>query len=255
MDSIILDNITYILLEDWAITQRRTLQTAKGWARTGKIQNAQQLFDGSWIVPIDTEEPEPEGPKTGVDSELISEKKQAYALVQATNKFREIFFAARDSYETAIKAKDENPYRARWSKEEIIDLCQWPYTDDWRTLRSRLEREVGLIMLRPGAGRPWQGESTQVWTFATCKEDREWGVINAARSQVGAMRRTAQVTSLAIAPPDEKHAIDSGSKTQIERVLDQQNIKLDEIFKSIQKVKQDLLDRDTMKLLEDYGEL
>jgi len=244
--AVLVGDVTYILLEDWAKAKVRTLGLARVWARTEKIEGALKLLDKDWIVPIDAEEPIDAAPR-----EQISKPE---ALARATKLFRRIFFDAISRYEESARAGAEEPDRARWTKEEIMEWCKWPYSDDWRMLRSQLEAQVGLIMLRQGAGDPRTSyEQVKLWTFATCAEDREWGVINAVGSQVGAMKRTAKVTSLAIAPPDERHALDEGSKSRIEEVLERQNIKYDALMKSILDVKQDLLDRETMELLEAYG--
>jgi len=113
-------------------------------------------------------------------------------------------------------------------------------------------------MLRRGAGNPWKDETIRTWTFATCPEDREWGVLNAAKSQVGAMKRTAHVTTQALAPPDEreeKHALGADSKGRIEKLSEEQDIELNAVLKSVRDVAQDLLDRETLKQLEAFGEL
>ena len=68
------------------------------------------------------------------------------------------------------------------------------------------------------------------------------------------MKRTAKVVAQALAPPDQKHALDEGSKTRIDLVLEEQDVKLDNVLQTLQDVKQDLLDRDTMRLLEEYNE-
>lgn len=179
--------------------------------------------------------------------------RMAVALTIAERLFREKFFEAIARYDESVREGDEPPLRARWSKEEVMSMCQWPHRENWRHLRDRLESKIGLIMLLQGARSRRHG-TVRAWTFATCREDRELAIIHATRCQVGGMKRTAKVVAQALAPPDEKHALDEGSKTRIDEVLDEQGIKLDKVLQTLQDVKQNLLDRDTMRLLEEYNE-
>lgn len=187
--------------------------------------------------------------------------KQAVALRKAEKLFRKIFFDAVSRFEEAVRENYKDPeldldlelYRARWSKADVMNLCEWEYLSDWRILRSHLEKEIGLIMLMRGSRRPWVTQ-IQPWTFATSVEDREWGVAHAIRCQIGGMKRTAKVTAQALAPPDEVHALDEGSKTQIDLLLKTQNVKLDTVLKTLQSMKDSLLEQETMKLLAEYGE-
>lgn len=181
------------------------------------------------------------------------ELRQAVALVVAERLFRKKFFEAVARYDESTRRGDEPPIRARWSKEEVMEMCQWPYLENWRPLRDVLETKIGLIMLLQGA-RSERGGVVRAWTFATCLEDRELSIIHATRCQVGGMKRTAKVVSLALSPPDEKYALDEGSKTRIDRVLKEQDVKLDNVLQTLQDVKQNLLNRETMKLLAEYGE-
>lgn len=182
------------------------------------------------------------------------------ALERSKQLFRKVFFQAITRYEESLREDPDNPIRARWTKEEVMSLCKWPYPKDWRPLREALETKIGLIMLLHGA-RGKRGDKVCPWTFATCPKDREWCVVHAVRCQVGGMKRTARITALAIAPPspeelEEKslHALEEGSGSRINQVLEDQGIKLNKVLKTLQDVKQDLLDRETMKLLEKFGD-
>jgi len=232
------DGITYVLLEDWARKHQVPTYLVRIWFRASLLKGVRKPPNKPepLIIPKETKKPT----KAGL-------------LNYAEGLFRKVFIRAILDYERAPDG-DQSPRRARWSKEEIMTLCQWPYPDDWSMLRSRLEARVGLIMLRPGSGNPWKDEVVKVWTFATCPEDREWGILNAIGSQLGGMKRTAKVTSLAIAPPDERNALNEGSKERIDKLLQKQDTKLDRVLSTLQNVKQDLLDRDTMKLLEGLGD-
>jgi len=140
------------------------------------------------------------------------------------------------------------PIRTRWTKQEILDLCGWP-KDLWRMLRDRLETEVGLIMLRPGSGNPWKKGAVRLYTFSTCIEDREWGVYNSAALQLGAMKRLGEVTKVALAPPEGRFALNDGSEKRINRLLKKQEVKIDQLWESLQKVQVGLTDRQTLRLL------
>lgn len=225
-----------IPIESWAALANVSPRVAQNWAKKELLEGAQKSLFGGWKVPL----------KTGIPALPV-------LLVLAKRLFREKFFEAIARYDESVREGDEPPIRARWAKEEVMEICQWPHPENWRPLRDVLETEVGLIMLLHGA-RTEHGGLVRAWTFATCQEDRERCIIHATRCQIGGMKRTAKVVSQALAPPDEKYALDEGSKTRIDEVLDEQGIKLDNVLQTLQDVKQDLLDRDTMKLLAEYGE-
>lgn len=225
-----------IPIEPWATLANVDVNIARSWAKEGLLEGAQKSLFGDWKVPL----------KTGIPALPV-------LLALAKRLFREKFFEAITRYDESVRVGDEPPLRARWSKEEVMEMCQWSYPNSWRTLRDVLEAKIGLIMLLQGARSEHRG-AVKPWTFATCQEDRELSIIHATRCQIGGMKRTAKVVAQALAPPDEKYALDEGSKTRIDEVLDKQGVKLDNILQTLQDVKQNLLDRDTMKLLEEYNE-
>jgi len=170
------------------------------------------------------------------------------AVKEAKKKFYRIYWDAVLFYE----ANPSEANRARWTKEWLMCNCGWPYPEDWRTLGDALEG-IGLILYLPGARSGWASK-VRPWTFATCVEDREWYIAHAAAVQVGTMKRTAKVIGQAIAPPDERHALEEGSKERIDKMLKKQNVKLEDVLRTIRHMKQDLLDRETRRLLAEYGE-
>ena len=80
------------------------------------------------------------------------------SLTIAERLFREKFFEAITRYDESVREGDEPPLRARWSKEEVMQMCQWPYLENWRPLRDVLEAKVGLIMLLQGARNRWSSQ-------------------------------------------------------------------------------------------------
>jgi len=225
-----------ITIESWAALAYVSPQIALSWAQEGLLEGAKKRLFGSWEIPLGTGLP-----------------RKRIILDRSERLFRRAFFNAIAEYDESIREGEEPPLRARWSKEEVMEICQWPRPNTWRPLRDILETKVGLIMLLPGA-RTERGGVAKPWTFATCQEDRELCIIHATRCQIGGMKRTANVVAQAIAPPDEKHAIDKGSKTRIDEAMDAQGVKLDNVLKTLRDVKQNLLDRETMNLLEEYSE-
>ena len=219
-------------LDLWAEIANIDLSIARNWAREGLLEGAKKPLLKDWTIPLGTKSPN-----------------KVEVLERSTELFRKKYWSCVLYYE----ADPCEATRARWTKEEVMQISQWPYPQSWRLLRDELEAKVGLIMLLKGARHKGDGV-IRPWTFATCQEDRELAVIHATRCQIGGMRRTAKVVSQALEPGDERHALDKGSKTNIDRVLKEQDVKLDNVLRTLQDVKQDLLDRDTMKLLEEYNE-
>lgn len=245
---VVLDGITYTRLHVWAAANNVTIGLARVWAKKGFILGARKILRGLvWAIPLGAKVPERSGSRRPREAESWLPKPAA--LDRALKLFRKKFISAILDY-------DRDPSsRARWSKKDVMSMCQWPYPKDWRTLRGVLEEQVGLILLMPGSGIGTKGrEAARPWTFTTCPQDREWSVVNAVAHQLGGMKRTAKVTSIAIAPPDEKHALDEGSKTRIDEALEKQEVKLDAVLETLQRVKQNLLDHETMKLLEEYSD-
>lgn len=181
---------------------------------------------------------------------------KADSLDVAVELFRPFYWEAILDYEEVLKEEGieaARECRARWSKADIMGRCQWPYLNDWRSLRDRLERVVGLIMYKPGV--LLRGvEGAKLWTFATGPRDREHGILTSVAIQIGQMRRSANVMNRAISPGDERHALDDGSKERLARKLQDRNVKLDNVMKSLQDVKQRLLTQDTLALLAEYSD-
>lgn len=115
----------------------------------------------------------------------------------------------RKKYLKAVLDWEEDPnIRARWTKEEVMDICRWPYLRDWRTLRNALENQVGLILLLPGAQSAWGGNK-RCWTFPTRKADMMWGVQQDLKQLKGTAYRTRETVRKRIAPRDGRYALES----------------------------------------------
>ena len=134
--------------------------------------------------------------------------------------------------------------RARWSKEDIIRICEWP--GEWRELRKLLQRKVGLIMLRDGAPR-----KDLLWTFATCEDDRQEYAVNTLAIQIGVSQWAGETLNIQIAPPDEDYALSEEGRDAMNRKLEARyGTTLEKLSRAISEIKADLLTKETKKLLD-----
>jgi len=159
-------------------------------------------------------------------------------------KFREVFMGAILDYEADERRglPPEDRIRARWNKEDIMRICNWP--SDWSKLRKLLETRIGLIMLRYGAPR-----KDLCWTFATSERDRERTALNALSIQVGIAKYAADTLQKQLAPVDRKYALTEESRDNMDAVLiAKHGTALDKVIKSIAEIKGAMWQDDILSL-------
>ena len=227
-DTITVKGITYTHLHLWAEANKIVTQQALKWAAQGRIAGAQKLSGGGWAIPIEAKVPK------GLKTE---------ALARAIGLFRKKYLKAVLDWE-----RDPN-IRARWSKEDVMGICEWPYLGNWRPLRNALESHVGLILLLPGSRNEW-GSVARCWTFPTRKADMMWGVSHILNQQKGTALRASETVRKRIAPSDGRYALES---QWVQELLGKLNQNADRMMQLAAGARANWEDEVLLESLEDAG--
>ena len=169
-------------------------------------------------------------------------------VVIATNKFRTAWMQATLDYgeDKDAELPEEERRRSWWSKDDIIQMCQWP--GEWRDLRKVLTREFSLIPMIKGAPR-----RDMCWTFPTCSRDRQHVIVHTMAVHAGFSKYAANTIKNQIAPPDEQHALTAADRDEIKDTLVDRHIKIDQVIASIAKIQNELWIDDVAMLTDTRG--
>jgi hypothetical protein len=229
-DTITVKGITYTHLHLWAAANKIAIRQARKWAAQGRIAGAHKLPLGNWAIPIEAEVPK------GLKAE---------ALAKAVVLFRKKYLKAVLDWE-----RDPN-IRARWTKEDVMGICEWPYLGNWRPLRNALENQVGLILLLPGARSEW-GSVARGWTCRTRKADMMWGVSHILNQQKGTALRASETVRKRIAPSDGRYALES---QWVQELLGKLNQNADRLMQLASGARANWEDEVLLESLEETGEI
>ena len=147
--------------------------------------------------------------------------------------------------EEALQDLDE-PIRTRWSKADILRICNCPRSQ-WPRLKRRLDKSVGLVTLRQGAGNSWKGEQLKCYTFLTGLEDDELGTYRALTARAGEKGWIEYLLAAEATYQRERKALAAINKEpEPEEPVDR-----DELLETLRSINKDLLTRDMLEMLKE----